>query len=253
MVFQEMRGKVGVITGATSGIGRASALLIAQHGVKVILAGRDEKRGQELQDEISSKGGSALFVKTDVSKYESVKNLIGKAQSAFGTIHYALNNAGIEGRLGPLNEMEEEDFDNVLNTNLKGIWLCLKFQLQAMAAEGGSIINISTNLTRMGIAGTGLYTASKAGVESLTKVAAIEYAKQGIRVNAISPGAVDTPMIRRIYPEERDLNNLSAQNPLKRMAYSKDIANAVLWLCSSMAAHVNGDVIFIDGGSSLGS
>ncbi|MCH9626070.1 MAG: 3-beta-hydroxycholanate 3-dehydrogenase (NADP(+)) [Chlamydiales bacterium] len=252
-MFQEMRGKVGVITGATSGIGRESALLLAQHGVKVILAGRNEERGLELEDEISSKGGAALFVKTDVSSCASVKNLIDTAQSSFGPIHYALNNAGTEGRLGPLNEMEEEDFYEVLNINLKGIWLCLKFQLQAMATEGGSIVNISTNLTRMGIAGTGLYTASKAGVESLTKVAAIEYAQQGVRVNAISPGAVDTPMIRRFCPEEKDLKNLAVKNPLKRMAYPKDIANAVLWLCSSMSAHVNGDVMFIDGGSSLGS
>ncbi|MCH9626992.1 MAG: 3-beta-hydroxycholanate 3-dehydrogenase (NADP(+)) [Chlamydiales bacterium] len=252
-MFQEMGGKVGVITGATSGIGRESALLLAQHGVKVVLAGRNEERGSELQDEISSKGGTALFVPTDVSNCASVKNLIDTAQSSFGSIHYALNNAGTEGRLGPINEMEEEDFHEVLNTNLKGIWLCLKFQLQAMATEGGSIINISTNLTRMAMPGTGLYTASKAGVESLTKIAAMEFAEQGIRVNAISPGAVDTPMIRRIYPEERERKRLGATNPQKRMADPKEIAQAALWLFSPLSTHVNGTVMFVDGGGSLSS
>ena len=117
--------------------------------------------------------------------------------------------------------------------------------------EGSSIVNISTNITRMGMPGTGAYTASKAGVESLTKVAAIEHGKKGVRINAISPGAVDTPMIHRIYPGEEDFKNISEQNPLGRIAYPEDIANTVLWLFSPMSAHVNGNIIFVDGGSSL--
>lgn len=250
-MFQEMKGKVAIVTGATSGIGYASSVLLASQGVKVVLAGRKVQSGKALEEEIISLGGEACFIKTDVSYAESVKNLIHSAQSSFGKIDFALNNAGIEGKLGPIVNMEERDFDEVISINLKGVWLCLKYQLEAMAIEGGSIVNISTNITRMGMAETGIYTASKAGVESLTRVAAIEHGKKGIRVNAISPGAVDTPMIRRIYPNEKDLKNLSEQNPLGRMADPEDIANTVLWLFSSMSAHVNGDIIFVDGGSSL--
>lgn len=250
-MFEEMKGRVAVITGATSGIGRASSVLLAQQSIKVVLAGRNEQSGKALEQEILSSGGQAVFVRTDVSDAESVKNLITTAEHAFGTVHYALNNAGIEGRLGSLAEMEEWDFDEVISINLRGVWLCLKYQLQAMASHGGSVVNISTNITRMGMAGTGAYTASKAGVESLTRVAAIEHGKKGIRVNAVSPGAVNTPMIHRIYPDKKDLLALSEHNPMGRMAFPEDIAGTVLWLFSSMSAHVNGDVIFVDGGSSL--
>lgn len=250
-MFKEMREKTAVITGATSGIGQATARLLAQQGVKLALAGRNEKRGKELEKELISQGGEALFIKTDVSNSDSVKSFIQTAKKSFGSIHYALNNAGIEGNLGPLNDMEEKDFDEVISINLKGVWLCLKYELGAMAHGNASIVNISTNITRMGMPGTGAYTASKAGVESLTKVAAIEYGKKGIRINAISPGAVDTPMIHRIYPSEQDFKNVSEGNPLGRMAYPEDIANTVLWLFSSMSAYVNGDIIFVDGGSSI--
>ena len=250
-VFQEMKGRVALVTGATSGIGKASALLLAEQGIKVILAGRNEISGKALEKEIDALNGEAVFVKTDVSSAESIKNLMALVETSFGTVHYALNCAGIEGKLGSLAEMEEQDFDEVISINLKGVWLCLKHQLSIMAPEGASIVNISINLTCLGIAGTGIYTASKAGVESLTRVAAIEYGRRGIRVNAISPGAVDTPMIHRIYPDKKDLQFLAEENPMGKIACPKDIANTALWLFSSMSAHVNGDVIFVDGGSSL--
>jgi len=249
--FHEMKGKTAIITGASSGIGQATARLLANQGVRVVLASRNEKKGEELEKELISLGAEALFIKTDVSNADSVRNLIQVTQKSFGSIHYALNNAGIEGNLGSLSEMEERDFDEVISVNLKGVWLSLKYELGAMAHEGASIVNISTNITRMGMIGTGAYTASKAGVVSLTKVAAIEYGKQGIRINAISPGAVDTPMIHRIFPSEEDFKNISQQNPLGKIAYPEDIANTVLWLFSPMSAHINGDVIFVDGGSSI--
>jgi NAD(P)-dependent dehydrogenase (short-subunit alcohol dehydrogenase family) len=251
IMFQDMKGKVAIVTGATSGIGRASSVLLAQQGVKVVLAGRNEQSGQTLEQDIISFGGEAVFVRTDVSDAKSVENLMVQAQAVFGTIHYALNNAGIEGKLGALSEMEEQNFDEVISINLRGVWLCLKYQLQAMASQGGSVVNISTRITRIGMVGTGVYTASKAGVESLTRVAAIEHGKQGIRVNAVSPGAVDTPMIHRIYPDQKDVLALSKRNPMGKIASPEDIANTVLWLFSSMSAHVNGDVIFVDGGSSI--
>jgi len=251
-MFEQMRGKVVIVTGATSGIGRATALLFAKYGIKVILAGRNAVAGRSLQDEIVSSGGKALFIETNVSSYESVKTLIQKTQTHFGQIDYALNNAGIEGNFAPLTELQEEDFDEVLGINLKGVWLCLKLQLQAMSQKGGAIVNISTNITKMGLKGTGLYTASKAGVNSLTRVAAVEYGPSGIRVNAIAPGAVDTPMLRRIYPESsEEFKQLSEENPLKTIATPEEIAYNVLWLCSPMASHINGEILFIDGGSSL--
>lgn len=158
--FQEMNGKVVVVTGATSGIGRASSLLLAKQGIKVILAGRNEEIGKALEGEIVASGREAVFIKTDVSNAESVKKLVKEAQNVFGTIHFALNNAGIEGKLGSLAEMEEKDFDEVISINLKGVWLCLKYLLPAMDSEGGAIVNISTNISRMGMKGTGAYAAS---------------------------------------------------------------------------------------------
>lgn len=250
-IFAEMNGKVAVITGATSGIGRASALLFASQGIKVVLAGRNEQKGKSLESEIAAMGSKALFVPTDVSNSESVENLIDVAKSSFGEIHYALNNAGIEGALRPLVETDERDFDEVMGINLKGIWLCLKAQLQAMSSKGGAIVNVSTSITRLGLPETGIYTASKAGVESLTRVAAIEHGKEGIRVNAISPGAVDTPMIHRIYPNKQDIAKLHQGNPTGRMAHAEDVANTALFLLSSLAAHINGEIVFVDGGSSI--
>lgn len=251
MMFEEVRGKTALVTGATSGIGWATCRLLGRLGARVVLAGRDKQRGKELETKLVSEGSEALFVRTDVASLDSVKNLIQVTEGTYGSIHYALNNAGIEGNLGPIGSMSEGDFDEVIATNLKGVWLCLKFQLAAMAAEGASIVNISTNITRVGMPETGAYTASKAGVESLTRVAAIENGKRGVRINAISPGAVNTPMIHRIYPEKDDLSKVSQGNPLGKMAKPEDIANTALWLFSSMSAHVNGDVVFVDGGSSI--
>jgi len=244
-LFEDMKGKVAVVTGATSGVGHASALLLSQHGVKVVLAGRNDQAGKALQDEIIAGGGKALFVKTDVTSAESVERLIESCQNAYGAPHFALNNAGIEGKLGPMIDMEESDFDKVVSTNLKGVWHCLKYQLRAMLPEGGSIVNISTSITRLGLSGAAVYTASKSAVDSLTRVSAIEYASHGIRVNAISPGAVDTPMIHRIYPDAQDIKKLNEGNPMGKMASPKDIAN------TAMAAHVNGENVLVDGGSSL--
>jgi len=249
--MEYMKGKIAIITGATSGIGREVALLFASHGIKVVASGRDEKAGLSLTKEIISKQGEAIFMKTDVTNSQSVQNLIKETKKSYGGIDYAFNNAGIEGVLGSISDMEEEAWDNVINTNLKGLWLCLKYEFSEMILrKGGAIVNTSTNLTKLGLPGTSAYAASKAGVEALTQVAAIEYGKHGIRVNAISPGAVDTPMLNRICNAEQK-EQLKTSNPLHKIATPKEVAQTVLWLCSPMANHINGTNIFIDGGATI--
>jgi len=249
--MESMKDKVAIITGATSGIGREVALLFASRGIKVAAAGRDERAGASLINEIQQKGGNAIFIKTDVSNAASVQALIKSAKEHFGGIDYAFNNAGIEGVLGPIADMKEDAWDDVMNINLKGIWLCLKYEFpEILLRGGGAIVNTSTNLTRLGLPGTSAYAASKAGVDALTQVAAIEYGKHGVRVNAINPGAVDTPMLQRIYSPDQ-MEQVKSSNPLNKIATPKDVAQIVLWLCSPMSNHVNGISMLIDGGSTL--
>lgn len=249
--MESMKNKVAMITGATSGIGQEAALLFAKQGLKIAAIGQNEEAGKLLVEEIKDAKGEAVFIKTNVSVASSVASSVQQIKNYFGNIHYAFNNAGIEGSLDLLTKLEESNWDSVINTNLKGIWLCLKYQLpEIQLSGGGAIVNVSTNLTRLGFPGTGAYSASKAGVEALTQVAAIEWGKYGIRVNAINPGAVDTPMLKRIYSSE-ELQQLNDSNPLKNIATAKEIAQVALWLCCSMSSHVNGATIVADGGSSL--
>ncbi|MBI5273898.1 MAG: SDR family oxidoreductase [Chlamydiales bacterium] len=249
--MKEMNGKVAVIVGATSGIGRATALLFAEHKIKIVAAGRNENAGEELINQIIRDGGEGIFVKTDVTNSKSTEALIKSAIDHFGGIDFAFNNAGIEGAAQSIFDMDETNWNQVIDTNLKGMWLCLKYEFFAMRLRGrGVIVNTSTSLTRSGLANTGAYTASKAGVDALTQVAAIEYGGYGIRVNAINPGAVHTPMLQRIY-SSNEIEQIRKANPLNNIATSRDVAQTVLWLCSPMASHINGTSIFIDGGASL--
>ncbi|NNM43400.1 MAG: glucose 1-dehydrogenase [Chlamydiae bacterium] len=250
-MMEEMNGKVAIITGATFGIGREAAILFAEQGIKVVAAGRSEKEGSLLVDEILSKKGEAVFVKTDVAKEESVKQLIAAALKKFGKLDLCFNNAGVEGVLAPLIDLEEKDWDSTMGINLKGLWLCLKHEIPAIIKNGGgAIVNTSSIISKNGMPGTTIYAASKAGVDALTHVAAVEYGDRKIRVNAINPGAVATPMLERVYTQ--DLANLvKNKNPLQKIALPRDIANAALWLCSSYAGHINGITLPIDGGHSL--
>ena len=250
-MWQIMKNKVALVTGATSGIGRSTALMLAKQGIHVALAGRNKKRGEQIEQEIKASGKSACFIQTDVTQAESIRNCIDSTIQTFGAIHYAVNNAGIEGTLRPLVELEESHFTEVINSNLKSVWLCLKYQLPVMDTHVGAIVNISTTLAQMGLAGTSLYAASKAGVESLTRVAAIENGKKGLRVNAVSPGSVDTPLIRRIYPKPEQRNQLASSHPSGRIATAEDIAHTIFWLLSPFATHVNGEIVVVDGGHSV--
>lgn len=243
-----MKNSVALITGATSGIGRETALLFARQGIKVAAIGRNAQAGLSLVSEIREQGGDAIFITANISDSKAVSAMVSETVGHFGRLDYAINNAGIEGALLPLAKMEEADWDAVMNTNLKGLWLCMKYEISAMIQNGGgSIVNISTNLTRFSEPNTGAYTASKAGVETIGRIAAVENGKYNIRINTINPGAVDTPMLNRIYSEDF-LSQLKKGNPLGKIATPKDIAQAIFWLCSPSSSHVNGTSFAIDGG-----
>ncbi len=246
-----LEDKVAVIIGGTSGIGFETALLFAKYKTKVVVSGRNKINGDLLVRKIIQEGGEAIFINVDVTKPESISNLIGTAIKHFGGIDFAFNNAGIEGDALSIVDMNDQNWDQVINTNLKGLYSCLKYELSAIISRGGgAIVNTSTSLTKLGLPKAGAYIASKAGVDALTRVAAIEYGSYGIRVNAVNPGSVHTPMLRRLY-NSKQIAKMEAANPLLKIASPKDIAETVLWLCSSKANHINGQCIVIDGGEIL--
>jgi NAD(P)-dependent dehydrogenase (short-subunit alcohol dehydrogenase family) len=248
--MSEWAGKVAVVTGGTSGIGRETALLFAKRGAKVVVAGRRETEGKATLESIRSAGGKGLFVKTDVSKTDDVKALIEKAVEAFGEIDCAFNNAGIEGHWTPIVEMTEAEWDQTIDINLKGTWLCLKFELQQMLKQGrgGAIVNNSSIAGFIGSYGASAYAASKHGVMGLTKAAALEVAKFGIRVNTVCPAVIETPMANRLFGEPEVHERMVAFHPIGRLGQPLEIAEAVLWMCSPAAGFMTGQSLVLDGG-----
>jgi NAD(P)-dependent dehydrogenase (short-subunit alcohol dehydrogenase family) len=247
-----LHGRVAVVTGGGSGIGRASALAFARAGVKVVVADADEGGGAATVRSIAERGGAATFVRADVARTGDAERLVKAAVEAYGRLDCAHNNAGIEGNVAPgttFHEYPEPVWDEVLRVNLKGVWLCLKAELkQMLAQEGGAIVNTASVAGLVGGAGPA-YTASKHGVVGLTKTAALEYAQRGVRVNAVCPGVIRTPMVERIFAarpesEERWL----AGEPVGRFGAPEEVAAAVVWLCSDAAAFVTGVALPVDGG-----
>jgi NAD(P)-dependent dehydrogenase (short-subunit alcohol dehydrogenase family) len=248
--MNEFQGKVAIVTGGTSGIGRAAAVAYAREGAKVVVAGRRVAEGEETVRLVRAQGGEALFVPTDVAQEAQVKNLIGRTLEQFGRLDFAFNNAGIEQVPTPLLEQTVETFDQVMDINVKGVWLCMKYEIPAMLKTGGgSIINTSSGLGVVAMPGVEIYVASKHAVIGLTKSAALEFGKQGIRVNAILPAVIDTDMIQRFAGEKPDFRaQLTALHPIGRIGKSEEIADAAIWLSSSKSSFVTGHSLLVDGG-----
>ena len=239
-------GKVALISGGASGIGKAIALAFAMAGVKVVIAGRRRSKGEETVAAIKRLGASAAFLQTDVKEEETVRRMVEQTLDLHQRLDFAVNSAGVL-RGGGLTEYSQEQWDTIIDTNLKGVWLCMKYQIPAIVASGGgSIVNISSISSMLGKPATSLYAAGKAGVNALSRVAAVEYAKQGLRVNTICPGPVRTDMLAGV--PETVLNDVAATIPLGRIGLPKDIAGAALFLCSEQAAFINGHDLVIDGG-----
>ena len=245
---QEFEGKVAIVTGGSFGIGRAAALLFAKKGAKVVVADCIEE--QETIQLIKSLGGEAIFVQCDVSKSEEVKAMVDKTIQVYGRLDFAFNNAGIEGVSAPTQDCTEENWDKTININLKGVWLCMKYQIPHMLKQGkGAIVNNASIAGLVGFLGAPSYVASKHGVIGLTKNAALENAKLGIRVNAVCPGVIKTPMIDRFTGKNKEVEKqFESMEPIGRMGQAEEVAEAVVWLCSDSASFVTGITMPVDGG-----
>ena len=257
-----LEGRVALVTGGSSGIGRATALALAGEGAKVVIAARGIERGRMVVGEIAAAGGEAIFVQVDVSKASEVEALIARTVDAYGQIDCAFNNAATEdGTFALLADFSEADFDTAINANLKSVWLCMKYEIKQMLRQSPSrpccIVNTSSVNGLGGAAQGSLYSAAKSGILALTKSAAQEYAQQGIRVNALVAGAFRTPMLERVFKkaagdDPSGVEAVEAQYtslvPVGRVGRPEEAARAVVWLCSDAASYVTGHSMIVDGG-----
>lgn len=248
--MSSFEGKVALVTGGTSGIGRVTAVAFAREGAKIVVSGRREREGQETVDIIKKAGGEAIFVKTDITREQDVKAMVEKTVATYGHLDYAFNNAGIEQLPAPLVEEKEETFDQIIDVNVKGVWLSMKYEIPEMLKNGGgAIVNTSSVAGLIGFPGIPIYIASKHAVLGLTKSVALEYAKSGIRVNAVSPAAIETAMVDRFVGKDGDARQqLTNMHPIGRMGRPEEIADAVIYLCSDKASFITGQSLAVDGG-----
>lgn len=242
------KNKVALVTGGASGIGRATALAFAKKGAKVAVV--DWKENDEMVDLIKELGSEAIFIKCDVSKTDDVKAMVAQTIAAFGRLDYAFNNAGIEGATAPTQDCSEENWDKTIGVNLKGVWLCMKYEIPEILKQGkGAIVNCASVAGLVGFAGLPAYVASKHGIVGLTKTTALECATQGIRVNVVCPGVIQTPMIDRLTGKTKEgIERFKGFEPIGRFGLPEEIANAVVWMCSDEASFVTGHVMAVDGG-----
>ena len=246
----KLDGKVAIVTGGASGIGRATAFAFAREGSAVVVSDVTEKDGEQTAVDIRQSGGQAMFIRADVSCMADVEALVSSAVDRYGRLDCACNNAGIEGAVAPTAECTEENWNRVIEINLKGSWLCMKCEIPQMFRQGGgAIVNMASVAGLVGFRELPAYCASKGGVVQLTKTAALEYATDGIRINCICPGGIHTPMLDRIEavgPQMKEA--LLAMHPIGRIGTPEEVAEAVVWLCSDAASFITGHALVIDGG-----
>jgi len=256
--FGIAEGKVALVTGAGAGIGRAVALLFAKEGAKVVVTNRSEKNGLDTLKMIKDAGGEASYVKLDISKKEDIEAAVKFAVDTYGRLDCAVNNAGMEQeRTAPLNEISDEEWDNLIGVDLKGCFQCMKYESKAMLNNGGgAIVNVASIIgIRIPNPGFGVYETAKAGVIHMSKAAAIDYANTEngtIRVNCIAPGTIMSRMLKSVADESPDLiNSLKASTPMGRVGEPNELAEACVWLCSDRASYITGQVIAVDGGTTV--
>jgi len=244
-----IKGKVAFITGGNSGIGKATALAFAREGAKVVIAARRQKEGGEVVQEINKMGGEAVFVRTDVREATQVETAVKKTAETFGRLDFAFNNAGILNKLGPIDQLSIDEWNDSIATNLTGVWLCMKYEIQQMVKQGGGVIvnNSSTHGLISTPFGVSPYDATKSGVIGITRSAAMENAKRGIRVNVVCPGEIDTPMMK-LDLSDAQLARILSRQPMGRGGTPEEVAEVVLFLCSDGASFMTAASIVIDGG-----
>jgi len=241
--------KVVLITGGTSGIGRATAVAFAREGASVVITGRRAEEGNRTLELVQAAGREGLFVRADVSKAADVENTLATLLARFGRLDVAFNNAGVEDIAAPFHEQTVENYDRVMGINVKGLWLSMQAEIRQMLKQGGgAIVNTSSVGGLIAIAGNATYVATKHAVLGFTKGAALEYAKQGIRVNAVAPAAIDTEMVQRFASEQAVRDQLARSHPMGRIGQPEEVAQAVLWLASPAASFVTGHTLVVDGG-----
>ncbi len=244
-----MSSPIVLVTGALTGIGRATAVLFAQEGARVVVSGRRDPEGQELVAELQSLGAEALFVRTDIRNDDEVRDLVDRTVARFGRLDAAVNCAGTEGKPGPVTEQTAETYAATFDTNVLGTLLSMKHEMRVMLAQrSGSIVNVSSTYGRIGAAGASLYSASKHAVEGLTKSAALEAAGSGVRINLVAPGPIETGMLNRFAGTAERKAGLAATVPLNRVGRPEEVAQTILFLASDKASFITGASYVVDGG-----
>jgi NAD(P)-dependent dehydrogenase (short-subunit alcohol dehydrogenase family) len=245
-----LSGKTAIVTGGASGIGEATALLYAEYGANVVVSDIHEEPGNKVAEQIKQNGGNAIFVKADVSRPEECEQLANKAVATFGSIDIAFNNAGIGGESNLVGDMSIEGWEKVIAVNLNSVFYCMKYQLLQMQKQGsGTIVNNSSILGAVGFANSAAYVAAKHGVVGLTQTAALEYSAQGVRINAVGPAFINTPMLSEAGMDDNVKQSvLVLMHPIGRLGESKEVAELVVWLSSDKASFVTGSYYPVDGG-----
>lgn len=247
--MKDFSDRVAVVTGAGSGIGRSTAVLYAEHGARVVVSDVNDAGGQETVNLIKKDGGEAIYVHTDVSQPEECKNLVNQALARYNRVDFACNNAGIGGELNPVARMSIEGWEKTICINLSGVFYSMRYEIEAMLKNGGgSIVNMASILGQVGFEGAAAYVSAKHGVVGLTRTAALEYSRQGIRINAVGPAFIETPMIGGVTADPDAAQALIAAHPIGRLGRPEEVAELVIWLSSDRASFVSGGYHEVDGG-----